>query len=271
MNENCETPFDFINCSGYTDYIHADIIDTLCDYGFDDVMSGYTGFSIEWDTLIKNLYEMMSDRIHLSEGVIEHDKKNRSIRTEKRLYHYDTLICSTPVSIAQRLFPSIRTLRDLACQPFSRIYAKIGKGKKEMAKLVTNFTIVDSYLQKIIPINSGKGIYMIGYNDNYDAEESFNDFQSLSEPDLYHKISSELLRIFGIEVTIRKAKIAFWEDGTTYYKPLRTSFKDRKVWLKVAQHPSKNLYFIGEGFSRNQGWVQGSLESVDAILKSVIQ
>uniref|UniRef100_A0A6C0KHR0 Amine oxidase domain-containing protein n=1 Tax=viral metagenome TaxID=1070528 RepID=A0A6C0KHR0_9ZZZZ len=53
--------------------------------------------------------------------------------------------------------------------------------------------------------------------------------------------------------------------GLSYYKPLDTSFRDRAEWLEEARNPSDNIYFIGEGFSRNQGWVQGSLESVDAI------
>lgn len=265
LKENYKNPNDFIQISGYTDYINADIVDTLYDYGFDDVVSGYTGFSIDWDVLIDKLYESISDHVHLSEEVVEHNNKRKTIRTKKTTYYYEKLICSTPVSIARHIFPTIRMLRDLDCQPFSRIYVKIGKGKTAMAAIIKNFTIIDSYLQKIIPINSKKGIYMIGYNDNYDAVSSFEDFMNLSQTDLYEKISLEIKRVFSVAITIQVAKIVYWKDGTTYYKPLRPCFTDREAWLNKARNPLKYIYFIGEGFSRNQGWVQGSLESVDAI------
>lgn len=255
---------DFINLSGYTDYIHADIIDTIEDYGFDDVISGYTGFSIDWDNLLDKLYDSMSDKVRLGEGIVEHIEKDKSVRTNKGVYHYDQLVCTVPVSIARLLFPSITILEDLDVQPFSRIYVKIDKGKKEMAE-IKNFTIVDSYLRKIIPINPKKGIYMIGYNDNGDALESLSDFRNMTERQLYDKIRYEINRIFGIDMTIGASKIAFWEYGTTYYKPLKTKYKNRGEWLKIAQNPASDIYFVGEGFSRNQGWVEGALESVDVI------
>jgi len=262
-------PLDFIDLSGYTDYLHADVIDTVQDYGFDDMIPGYTGFSIEWDVLLDKLYELMKDRIHLSEGVLEHNTKKKSVRTNITTYSYDQLVCSTPVTVARKLFPTIETLRDLDGQPFSRIYAKIEKGKEKLSEKVKNFTIVDSYLQKIIPINAKKGIYMIGYNDNIDSIQTMNYFNNLSEEEVYHKLSNEIKHIFGIDVEITVAKIAFWDYGTTYYKPLPVKYANREEWLKKARNPVKNIYFAGEGFSRNQGWVQGSLESVDAILPSL--
>lgn len=106
---------------------------------------------------------------------------------------------------------------------------------------------------------------MIGYNDNQDADEAFDDFTTLTETQLYDKISSELKRIFKFDAAVQFAKIAYWPDGTTYYKPLPITFRDREEWLEKARNPVDNIYFVGEGFSRNQGWVQGSLESVDAI------
>ena len=179
-------------------------------------------------------------------------------------------MCSTPVSVTRTLFPEIRILQDLNCQPFSRIFARIGEGRVEMAETIKNFTIVDSYLQKIIPVDTKKGIYMIGYNDNQDADEAFIDFTTLTETQLYDKISAELKRIFKFDVAVQFAKIAYWPDGTTYYKPLPISFRDREEWLEKARNPVDNIYFVGEGFSRNQGWVQGSLESVDAIYNSCL-
>ena len=108
---------------------------------------------------------------------------------------------------------------------------------------------------------------MIGYNDNFDALESFFYFTTMTEKEVYDKLSHEIKRIFGIDITISLSKIAFWDYGTTYYKPLKTEYKDRGEWLKIAQNPVSDIYFVGEGFSRNQGWVEGALESVDTIYK----
>jgi monoamine oxidase len=41
---------------------------------------------------------------------------------------------------------------------------------------------------------------------------------------------------------------------------------DRDAYLRYIQNPVPGLYVVGEGFSRNQGWTEGALESVHKIL-----
>lgn len=266
IEENLKNPEDFIKISGYTDYINADIIDTLYHYGFDDNVSGWKSMSIKWQVLLDNLYNTLKSHIHLSEEILKIDKDKKNIITNKNTYKYDKIVSSIPVNIARNLFPNIEILNQINCQTFSRIYAKISKGNDSLKNEIKNMIISNSFLQKIIPINPDKGIYMIGYNDNYNANLSFNYFTKLNEKQVYHILESEILKLFNVKVKIDIAKIAYWEYGTTYYLPLSKDYNDRDEWLCYARNPEKDIFFIGEGFSHNQGWVEGSLESVEAII-----
>ena len=45
----------FVAKTGYSDYERADAIDTLYNYGLEDVIPGYTALRVEWDTLLSRL------------------------------------------------------------------------------------------------------------------------------------------------------------------------------------------------------------------------
>lgn len=274
LKENYKNPSKFTTLSGYTDYIHADIIDTLYDYGFDDNASEVEtyNFSVDWNGLLDSLYFILKRNIKLEEKVLNIDTDSRIVVTDKGNYEYSNVVCSTPVNIARRIFTNkkiVNVLSELDCQTFSRIYAKISKGNDILKDRIDTFTIVDSFLQKIIPSDKEKGIYMIGYNDNYCADKGFKYFMTLDENDVYRIIEDEIEKLFDVKVKVDVAKIVYWEYGTTYYLPLSKKYKDRDDWIKYAQNPLNNVLFIGEGFSHNQGWVQGSLESVDSIINLI--
>ena len=76
-------------------------------------------------------------------------------------------------------------------------------------------------------------------------------------------------RIFKIEVRVLKHKLIYWKLGTQYFKPLPIEYKDREEFLDKAQHPDTNLFIVGEGLSRNQGWCEGAIESVGKIIKDI--
>lgn len=262
---------NFIKKCGFSDFIHADIEDTLKDYGFDDLVGGWKGFSIKWQMLLNNLYDILKNNIILNDGVNMINTNKKYIVTYKGdKYKYDKLICSTTVDISRNIFKNnkavLNVLDDLNVQPFSRIYAKIDNGNNLLKEVVKNYTVLDSFLQKIIPMDSDNGIYMIGYNDNYCADKGFKYFTTLDEEKINSILEEEIEKNFGIKVKVVYSKIAYWDNGTTYYKPLKKEYKDRDEWLSLARNPVKDLYFIGEGFSKNQGWVEGSLESVRDIL-----
>jgi len=39
--------------------------------------------------------------------------------------------------------------------------------------------------------------------------------------------------------------------------------------LEIAQNPIENLFVVGEGLSRNQGWCEGAVESVEKIIRKI--
>jgi hypothetical protein len=270
LKKHCNNYDKFIKKCGFSDFIHSDIEDTFDDYGFDDLVSGWSSFSLEWNLLLDNLYKVLKNNIILDENIIRVNSNKKIVITDNNEYKYDKLICSATVDISSNIFKNnkaiLNILDDLNVQTFSRIYAKVGKGNELLKNEVKNLTILDSFLQKIIPIDSENGIYMIGYNDNYYADKSFKFFTTMNEEKINLLLEEEIENNFKIKIKIVYSKIAYWNNGTTYYKPLKKVYKDRNEWLSIARNPVENIYFIGEGFSKNQGWVEGSLESVRDII-----
>ena len=96
---------------------------------------------------------------------------------------------------------------------------------------------------------------------------------------------SELLAIKGYYWHI--GTLAHWDIGTHYYSPLSDKYKTREEFIREAQHPipnghnghnghnvpnvpyghnGHNVLVVGEVVSLHQGWVNGALESVQAVL-----
>jgi len=116
-------------------------------------------------------------------------------------------------------------------------------------------------------MDADKGVYMICYSDNAsakkinliseDSEENRARFCRLLEKSLgAPKDSLELLEIADY----------YWATGTHYYEPLTGDFENRGAFIRKAQRPHRNMLVVGELISTNQGWVEGALESVEAVV-----
>jgi uncharacterized protein YpmB len=79
-------------------------------------------------------------------------------------------------------------------------------------------------------------------------------------------VEQNIKKIFNQTVKVKKCKFVYWKCGTHYFAPLNKKYKNRKQFLKLAQNPYENIYCVGEAFSRNQGWCEGALESVENII-----
>ena len=56
-------------------------------------------------------------------------------------------------------------------------------------------------------------------------------------------------------------------NNPKHYKILnKTIYKNRTQFIDIAQHPEKGILVVGEVVSENQGWTEGALESVKAVL-----
>jgi thioredoxin reductase len=266
----------FIISSGYTDYENADLHDTLYNYGMDDNKGGWSGLHIPWKNMVDKLYHIIGkNHFKFSNDVVEIKKIKQEpclfqIKTETgSVYHCNKVIVATTITGIQKLVPSKTSLyQQIHGQPFLRLYAKFNKESSEiMKKYVTSYTIVPGPLQKIIPMDANKGVYMIAYSDNYNALLQKNYLKNTPENrDLYCELIEKSLGIPNGQLKITAIKDYYWPIGTHYYEPLKGPFKTRKEFIYKAQHPENGMLVVGEVVSRDQGWTEGALESVNLVL-----
>lgn len=270
----------FITFTGYTDYENADLYETLYKYGMEDNIGGWVGLHIPWKDMIDKLYNIIGKKhFKFSNNVLEIKKIKQNpclfeIKTEKGLiYNSNKVIIATTITGIQKLVPNASNKKSLYQQihgqSFLRLYAKFDKKSCEiMKKYITGYTVVPEPLQKIIPINSDKGIYMIAYSDNFNAY-ILNLEDTPENRDFYCRVIEKSLGIQKGTLKIIAVKKYYWQIGTHYYEPLRGDFKNRKDFINKAQHPEDGMLVVGEAVSRDQGWVEGALESVNIVLNDI--
>ena len=269
----------FIISAGYTDYENADLYETLYNYGMDDNKSGWTGLHIPWKNMVDKLYHIIGkNHFRFSNDVVEIKKIKEKpclfqIKTANgTLYNCNKVIIANTITGIQKLVPDAdkksSLYQQIHGQPFLRLYAKFNKeSAKIMKKYVTSYTIVPGPLQKIIPMDPNKGVYMIAYSDNYNALIQKKYLENTPENrDLYCDLLEESLGITKGQLKITAIKDYYWPIGTHYYEPLKGDFKTRNDFIYKAQHPEKGMLVVGEVVSRDQGWTEGALESVKAVL-----
>ena len=268
--------YNWICSSGYTDYLDADVYDTLYDYGFDDNVGGYQAMNIPWNMLLDKIKTFLLDRgvnIVLGVNVKSINKKRKIIvDTNRRNYICDKIVLAIPSPEIKRLInpltptthsgTKVSDIYDqVAIQPFCRLYIKIDpSSSSEFVKNIENFTFVEPPLQKIIPWKD-KGVYMISYSDNKSAEY----VKDLSTKDLEELV----YQTTKYRIKILDKLVFYFEVGTHYYKPLDVKFFNRSDFLRLAQNPYPDIYVVGEGFSQSQGWCEGALESVKNLSKII--
>jgi hypothetical protein len=267
---------NFITAAGYTDYENEDAYETLYYYGMEDNTCCWQAFRVEWKNLIMKLYHLIGEKnFKFSKKVIQIDRDEPSILSvvveDGSKYTCNKLIIATTIDATRKLLPHYPIYKDIEGQPFLRLYAKFTKKSADILREhINRFTFVEGPLQRIIPMDVDKGVYMIAYNDNDNAttlkhhlennEQNRRLYEMLLEDSL--GIPRDTLKIIGI-------KAYYWPIGTHYYKPLNNQlYASRKEFMKKAQHPEKDILVIGEAVSRNQGWTEGALESVETIFVS---
>jgi len=252
-----ETYDKFIFSIGETDFEKADVVDTLYDYGFKNYTDkGFNAFSIEWTELLEAFKNILHKEIKLGKNI------SRIIFEEEGTFRinnikFDKVILATSIDTINILFPKIKIFKQIKGQPFVRLYVKLNE---PIQGIVKSFVKTNKPFQKIIVINKEKCIYQISYSDNEVANKwKLND-------NIVKTVENGIMKIFKQKVKVIKHKLVYWKIGTHYFTPLSASFKSRDEFLKEAQNPVKNVFCVGEAFSRNQGWCQGALESVINIL-----
>jgi len=270
----------FVITSGYSDYEKEDAFDTLYNYGMDDNAGKLIGLSISWKDLVDKLIDKIGPQnIKARQNVVQinkvlDDTQNNDcifdIETKKGVvYKCNKIIVATTISSLLHLFPSKSGIyKQIHAQVFLRLYAKFSKSSTEIMKqYIKGYTVVEGPLQKIIPMDPEKGVYMIAYSDNASAIILKEHLENTADNRSYFEDLLE--QTLGIEEGLLKINALldfYWTEGTHYYEPLKGSYKTRTAFINAAQHPDKNILVVGEVVSKHQGWVEGALESVDAVL-----
>lgn len=265
----------FIHSAGYTDYENEDIYETLYYYGLEDNKCCWKAFYVPWKELVLSLYEYIGqEHFKFSNKVISIQKIQEEpcqflITTENGAnYTCNKVILGSTIDTIRKLIPK-PIYNDIEGQPFLRLYAKFTKQSIPYLKeYIKGFTFLYGPLQRIIPMDPDNGVYMIAYNDNNNTL-ALKDYLKNTEENryFYERLIEKSLGIPNNSIHIIAIKDYYWPIGTHYYKPLnRQLYSSREEFIYKVQHPEKGLLVVGEAVSRNQGWTEGALESVKAVL-----
>ena len=243
------------------DFSDADFIDTVEDYDFKDNLPGGMILAPQWQLFLDGLHRRFKEYIHF-DMLVEKIRNNTLYIKNRGTVTAKTIVLAVTTLSIQKLLPQHKFYQQIHSQSFIRIYAVLNQELPIPKKVI----LLNSPLQKIIPIKSDYHLYMISYADNVRA--NFMEKKGISY------IKKELKRIFREKVEdleIHAIYKYYWKEGTHYYTPLNIKYTSRDEFLEKAQHPEKNIFVVGEMVSRTQGWTQGAVESVDVIFKDIVK
>jgi len=270
---------DFLVSAGYTDYENEDAFDVIQNYGMDDNACCWKGLYIPWKQLVTTLYnELGVGKIKTSMNVVSINKIREnpcrfSIETKEGItFESNKVIIATTIDSIRHMLPgaSVKNsiYNEIQGQNFLRMYGKFSKKSNEIMKqYVKGYTIVPGPLQKIIPMDANKGVYMIAYSDNLNATFLKKYLEDTPKNrNIYCYLLEKALGMPARSLELAAIKDFYWPIGTHYYTPLSSKYANREEFIHQAQHPEKGILVVGEVVSDNQGWTNGALSSVKAVL-----
>lgn len=169
-------------------------------------------------------------------------------------------------------------------QPFLRVYVRVDlRTSLEFENAVKTYTVVPNMLQKVIPVDADKGVYMAAYSDNSNAEKLHrmgfrNDLDKKKNGKKMavacrkmEALLREALALGGKDaVRVIDVRCFFWERGTHYYPGYSNpNTEKRDMFLERTLSPVPGVFVIGEGFSQNQGWTEGALERAENVVSHI--
>jgi protoporphyrinogen oxidase len=253
---------EYLSHCEYIDFINSDIDYYIKNYPIDDnIPEPYKVLYIDWMKLI----DVMRIKIEENQGKIilncEVTKINKTltgfkINCPNMDFTGNKIVLALTLKPLQKLlkFPVTKYIGSV---PFVRIYTFHKSGHNFRGPNIKGFTILkDNYLQKVIIM--GENILMASYSDSFYADywkKYMNNKEKLKE-----KVLKYLRNVVPSTTDIDDIEIQFWSEGVHYYLPTNGKFDE--IHKKII-NPEENIYVCGEIVSRRQGWVDGSLSSVD--------
>jgi hypothetical protein len=270
---------DFLVSAGYTDYENEDAFDVIQNYGMDDNVCCWNEMYINWKYLVSTLHNKIGiDKIKTSMNVVSIKKTNENphiflVKTDKgAIFETNKVIVATTIDSIKKIIPGASNknsiYNEIKGQIFLRLYGKFSKKSSEiMKKYVKGYTIVPGPLQKIIPMDADKGVYMIAYADNTNATYLHQYLENTpTNRDVFCNLIEKSLGIIEESLELIAIKDYYWPVGTHYYTPLSKKYENREEFIHNAQNPETGIIVVGEVVSNNQGWTNGALSSVNAVV-----
>ncbi len=190
-------------------------------------------------------------------------------------YHCQTVICALPKNDMEGMKLFNKYQRDLLDTvvpiPLHRIYGQFplhghGKDAKPWFHGIPK-TTTHHPLRQFIPVQEKHGFAMVSYSDSQYA--SF--WKSSADQGVDHlqkEILQQLQVVFPAISHIPSPQWLqsyYWPHGVHFWK---TGVKSDVLAPKIQQILGEwtPFFIVGEAYAKNQGWIEGTLESVDAIL-----
>ena len=276
----------FVVCAGYSDFEHADVRETLFHYGFEDNYESFEAFGVAWASLLEQLCHFIGpENIKVGAPVVKvsKDKKTNLFNVVVAADGYTSkkVVLATTVEGVRRLLGlKMKYYRHIRAQPFLRIYGKFAPasipvmaGALQRARAHT--VVLPGPLHKLIAMNEKTGVYMVAYTDNMGALQ-LKKFRKNTAGNraVLCRLLEAALGVPAHALSLEAIRGFYWPEGTHYYTPLPLPLRRRKIkrrdFIYAAQRPRRNLFVVGEMISRQQGWVEGALESVEKIRRDLL-
>lgn len=155
--------------------------------------------------------------------------------------------------------------------PLHRIY---GKFTDESEYMDTRFT-TDAPIRQYIPVLEDKKISMVSYSDTeyarYWHKAYLHDKQQCKKMLEGHlrKLNEWCSPSRTSPIRLQWIRSYYWEHGVHLWKPrIDSKASSREVLTPLGKQVS--CYIVGEAYSRNQGWVEGALETVEDVFEKYL-
>jgi monoamine oxidase len=251
---------NFIKYCEYNDWLKSDVDYFMKYYKIDDMkVSNIKILIIEWNDLVKKL---TLPNCKVNNEVVEINKINDmyEVKTKGKTYKCKELIMAVtlePLDSMMRNILDWKYKQFIGAVPFVRIYAWY---KNKYTSELGHYTKVPNELDKIIRIN--ENVLMASYSDNKNAKYWMKISKMTKSKQI--EILEKKLKQVGVNGSIDDIVIISWNEGVHYYKPMDITFDKM---LKKLSNPIKGVKVVGEMVSKKVGWVEGSIESVERVIK----
>lgn len=268
-----------VEALGFGDDQEADALDTLDRYGLEDNYDLGRGVSIPWRKLVNAMaakirsYPNTTIRLGVALERIS-SSPSPAAAAPRFVAHFkgkhktpslpcDRIIMALPAHATAAILkrsrlsaPSRMITANVKSQSFMLAYAKLGR--EDAARLsakVPYYTVTGGVMQKILPMDAKRGVFMVAYADNANARR----IRALRSCRALMRLVSN--RLGSAMLHPVQCHFRFIRHGTHYYTP--GTWHKRQEFLN-ALHSTlpRNLHLVGEAFSLHQGWVEGALQSV---------